>query len=346
MPRCRKCGTQNESGDVYCWKCGARLPPEIRVEGVEALLGDFRFQSLWALRLFAYVLDLVFVGVLSFLLSVFAFVPLLLGSLFGDNWSWQGIWAAPLYLGLALIVYSVILELIYGATFGKQILGLVVLSKNGGRPGLYGVVMRNLSKAHWVLLLLDFMAGVLPSKIPRDKYLDKVSGTYVSYSGRGIQIPFLPRPRVMRSDSREIIPKDTVSDFDPFSVVNFGVFLVVSATILVNSPETLGAFLSWLISLTEGSFVFPPDVLFISGYWFFVAMGVWGIASGVLRYYLWVIPLKSVQEVFNGLFSLVWAGFIRFYLMDVFNLTFFAASVVVFFVAQIIFAIYYSHYSD
>ena len=346
MPRCRKCGEPNESGDVYCWKCGARLPPEIRVEGVEALLGDFRFQSLWALRFFAYVLDLVFVGVLSFLLSVFAFVPLMLGSLFGDNWSWRGIWALPLYLGLAQIVYSVVLELIYGATFGKQILGLVVLSEKGGRPGLYGVVIRNLSKAHWVLLLLDFMVGVFPSKIPRDKYLDKVSGTYVSYSGRGIRIPFLARPKVMRSDSREIIPKDTVSDFDPFSVVNFGVFLVVSATILVNSPETLGAFLSWLISLTEGSMVLPPDVLFVSGYWFFVAMGVWGIASGVLRYYLWVIPLKSVQEVFNGLFSLVWAGFIRFYLMGVFNLTFFAASVVVFFVAQIVFAIYYSRYSD
>jgi hypothetical protein len=115
---------------------------------------------------------------------------------------------------------------------------------------------------------------------------------------------------------------------------------------LVNSPETVGGFLSWVISLTDGVLVMPPNVLLVSGYWFFVAMGVWGIASGVLRYYLWVYPMKSVQEVFNGLFSLVWAGFIRFYLMNVFNLTFFAASIVMFFVAQIIFAVYYSRYSD
>ena len=346
MPRCRKCGEPNSPDDVYCWRCGARLPPTLRAEGLEALLGDFRVQSLWALRLFAYFLDLFFVGVLSFLLSVFAFIPLLVGSLFGDNWSWQGIWAVPLYLGLAQIVYSVIFELLYGATIGKQVLGLIVLSDKGGRPSLYGVVMRNLSKAHWVLLLIDFIAGVFPSHVPRDKFLDKLSGTYVTYSGRGIKIPFLARPRVMKSRSREIIPTDTVSDFDPFSILNFGILLIVSSTILINSPETLGAFISWMISLSEGGFVVPPDVLFVSGYWFFVAMGVWGIASGFIRYLLWIYPLKSVQEVFNGLFSLVWAGFIRFYLRDVFNLTYFVGSVIVFFLAQIVFAVYYSRYSD
>lgn len=346
MPRCRKCGEPNSPDDVYCWRCGARLPPSQRVEGLEALLGDFRLQSLWALRLFAYFLDLFFVGILSFLLSVFAFIPLLVGSLFGDNWSWQGIWALPLYLGLAQIIYSVILELIYGATFGKQILGLMVLSGKGGKPGLYGVVVRNLSKAHWVLLLIDFIAGVFPSHVPRDKYLDKLSGTYVTYSGRGIQIPFLARPKVMKSSSREIIPGDAVSDFDPFSILNFGILLVVTATILINSPETIGTFFSWIISLTEGGFMMPSTVLLISSYWFFVAMGVWGIASGVIRYLLLIYPLKSVQEVFNGLFSLLWAGFIRFYLKGMFNLTYFVGSVIVFFLAQIVFAVYYARFSD
>ena len=313
---------------------------------MEALLGDFRFQSLWALRLFAYFLDLVFVGVLSFLLSVFAFVPLLVGSLFGDNWSWRGVWALPLYLGLAQIVYSVVLELLYGATFGKQILGLMVLSNKGGRPSLFGVVLRNLSKAHWVLLLIDFVAGVFPSHVPRDKYLDKLSGTYVTYSGRGMQIPFLARPKVMKSNSRDIITSEAASDFDPFSIINFGILLIVTATILINSPETIGAFLSWMGSLAEGGFVLPPDVLLVSGYWFFVAMGVWGIASGAIRYLLWIYPLRSVQEVFNGLFSLVWAGFIRFYLRGVFNLTYLIGSVVVFFVAQIVFVVYYSRFSE
>ena len=90
----------------------------------------------------------------------------------------------------------------------------------------------------------------------------------------------------------------------------------------------------------------PSGVLLESGYWFFVAMGIWGIAAGVLRYVLRVYALKSVQEVFNGVFSLVWAGFIRFYINGVFNLTYLVGSFVVFFLAQILFAVYMSRFVE
>jgi len=345
MSRCSKCGANNDQNDLYCWKCGERLTAEYRVEGFEALLRDFRLQSLWALRLFAYIIDLIIVGVLSSLLSIFAFVPLLIGSLFGGNWTWSGIWALPLYLGLAQLVYSVILEWVYGATFGKQILGLMILSRNSGKPGLYSIIVRNLSKIHWVLLVIDFLGGVFTTHVPRDKYLDKISGTYVTYSGRGLNIPFIPRPRVIESDSREIIRLDDIRKFDPFSIINFGVFLVVSATILVNTPNTLGALIGWISSIPETGLTAPPTILLQAAYWFYMAMGVWGIVVGVLRYLLRVYPLKSVQEVFNGVFGLVLAVFIRFYMQGVFNLTYFVSSVVVFFVAQIIFGLFYWRYS-
>jgi len=346
MPKCSKCGADNDPNDVYCWKCGARLPAEYKVAGFDALISDFRLQSLWALRLFAYIIDLIIVGILSSLLSVFAFIPLLIGSLFGGNWTWRGIWALPLYLGLAQVVYSVILEWIYGAPFGKQILGLMVLSRNSGKPGIYGVFVRNLSKAHWVLLIIDFLGGVFTTHVPRDKYLDKISGTYVTHSGRGLNIPFIPRPRVMESDSREIIPLDDMRKFDPFSILNFGVFLVVSATILVNTPTTIGALIGWIASIPEAGLTAPPNVILQAAYWFYMAMGVWGIVAGVLRYFLRVYPLKSVQEVFNGVFGLVLAVFIRFYMQGVFNLTYFVGSVVVFFAAQIIFGVFYWRYSE
>ena len=345
MTRCSRCGEQNDPNDMYCWKCGARLTPQFRVEGIDALLRDFRLQSLWALRLFAYLIDLTIVGILGFLLSVFAFIPLMIGSLFGGNWTWRGIWAVPLYLGIAQVVYSIILETTYGATFGKQILGLTVQSAQGGRPAPQGVILRNLSKAHWVLLLIDFAAGVLPSHVPRDKYMDKISGTYVTHSGRGVQIPFLARPRAM-SNSRDIMPIYDLPGFDPFTIVNLGIFLVVSTTILVNTPETVGAFLSWITGLAEGTLAAPPDVLLISFYWFFIAMGIWGIASGGLRYVLRVFPMKMVQDIFNGIFSIVLAFFIRFYLGGVFNLTYFVGTLVVFFVAQILFEYYYHRYPD
>lgn len=343
MPRCSKCGELNSPDDVYCWRCGARLPPEFKMEGVDTLISDFRLQSLWGLRFLAYIIDFVIVGVLGFLLSVFAFVPLMVGSLFGGNWAWSGIWAVPLYLGLVQVVYSAVLELVYGATFGKQILGLVVATRRG-KPGLYGAVIRNLSKLHWVLLLIDFAAGVLQSHVPRDKYLDKISGTYVTYSGGGIRIPFLARPSLLRKGSSEIVPVENLTGFDPFALINLGVFLVVSTTILVNSPETLGALISWLVALAEGGGWAPPSVLLSSGYWFFMAMGVWGVAGGILRYILRIYPLKSVQEIFNGVFSLALGVFIRLYSNGVFNFSFFAGSIVIFFIAQLFFTLYYSRY--
>jgi uncharacterized RDD family membrane protein YckC len=346
MPRCPKCGANNDSNNAYCWKCGARLPAEYRVDGLDALLGDFRLQSLWALRLFAYIIDLIIVGLLSSLLSVFAYLPLLISSLFGGNWTWKGIWALPLYLGLTQVVYSVILEWIYGATFGKQILGLMVLSRNSGKPGLYGVFIRNLSKTHWVLLVIDFLGGVFTTHVPRDKYLDKISGTYVTYSGKGLNIPFIPRPRVIESESREIIRLDDMRKFDPFSILNFGVFLVVSATILMNTPTTIGAFIGWIASIPEAGLTTPPTVLLQAAYWFYMAIGIWGVASGALRYLLRVYPLKAVQEVFNGVFGLVLAVFIRFYMQGVFNLTYFIGSVIVFFIAQIVFRLFYRRYSE
>ena len=160
------------------------------------------------MRLFAYIIDAFIIAVFGFTLSVFAYFPLLIGSLFGSDWAWKGVWAAPFYLGLAQVVYSILTEYVYGATFGKQIIGLKVINRRENNPGIVAVTIRNLSKAHWVLVLFDFLGGVLSSVDPRDKYMDRVSGTYVAYSGSGIRIPFVSRPYTRREHRREITPVD------------------------------------------------------------------------------------------------------------------------------------------
>ena len=107
MSRCQKCGEYNSDQDLYCYACGTQLVYVTRQDGFDILLRDFRFQSFWSLRLVAYLLDVFIISVLGFLLSVFAYVPLLFGSFLGSNWAWTGVWMAPFYLGLAQIVYSV-----------------------------------------------------------------------------------------------------------------------------------------------------------------------------------------------------------------------------------------------
>jgi hypothetical protein len=81
-------------------------------------------------------------------------------------------------------------------------------------------------------------------------------------------------------------------------------------------------------------------VLLVAFYWLFVALGVWSIVSGILRYVLRVYPLKSVQDVFNGVFNLVLAFFINYYLGGGHNLTFFIGSLIVYVMAQIVFAVF------
>ncbi len=345
MSRCQKCGEYNSDQDVYCYSCGAQLVYFSKQDGFDILFRDFRIQSFWTLRLIAYVFDVFFISVLGFLLSVFAYIPLLFGSLLGSNWAWTGVWMAPFYLGLAQIVYSVLTEYFYGATFGKQILGLKVVNRKNKQPSLLAITLRNLSKAHWVILLIDFIAGVFQSVDPRDKYLEKVSGTYVFNTGRGVQIPFISRQ--YRTDlGREIVPVGVLQTFDPLSVLNVGVLLVVTSTIILNTPSLPSETLGWLIASVKGGLIIPPPNLLSAFYWFLMTMGVWGIITGITRYLLKIHPIKSVQEIVNGCSGLVLGVLLRNISYTMNGLMFYLSVVLGFFVLQLVLYFYYSRVTE
>ena len=340
MSHCQYCGEYNGDQDQYCYSCGKPIVHTVRQDGFEILVRDFRLQSFWALRLFAYIIDVFIIAVFGFVLSLFAYFPLLIGSLFGSEWAWRGVWVAPFYLGLAQIVYSIVTEYIYGATFGKQIIGLKVVNRKERNPGLMAVTIRNLSKAHWVLVLFDFLGGVLSSVDPRDKYMDKVSGTYVAYSGSGIQIPFVSRPRASREHGREIIPVDLLPTFDPISALNIGVLFVVVATIIMNTPSLPAEALGWVISLVKIGLHDPPVNLLTAFYWFLITMGVWGIISGVVRYLLKMKPLKAVQDMVNGAAGLGLGVLLRNIPVTMDELMIYLSAILVFFVLQLFFFIF------
>ncbi len=344
MSRCLKCGEYNGDEDDFCFSCGTRLVHISRQDGFDILIRDFRLQGFWALRLIAYMIDVFIISVLGFLLSVFAYFPLLFGSLLGENWAWQGVWMAPFYIGLGQIVYSALTEYAYGATFGKQILGLKVVTRKNKRPSLPSVIIRNLSKAHWVMLLIDFIAGVFRSRDPRDKYLEVVSGTYVFNTGRGVHIPFLSR-QYQTNPGREIVPINVVQSFDPLSVLNVGVLFVVASTIVLNSPSLPSETFGWIISFKDG-FQVPPENLLSAFYWFLMTMGVWGIITGVFRYLLKIHPIKSVQDITNGCAGLVLGVLLRNIQFTMDGLMVYLSAMLGFFVLQIVFYFYYSRVTE
>jgi len=146
-------------------------------------------QSLWINRFIAYVIDSIIVGVAVSIIAVLVAMPILLIEVFTRGFrpeSWAP-WSA--FSGLMSVIslfYFALSESSRGATIGKGIMGLRVITERGERPSLDKAFLRNISKLHWILLLLDILIGLGTSGSPNQKFSDRYVGTLVVRSTAGI----------------------------------------------------------------------------------------------------------------------------------------------------------------
>jgi uncharacterized RDD family membrane protein YckC len=85
------------------------------------------------------------------------------------------------------VLYFVILEVSWGATLGKRILGLHVQTTSGARVKFNQAFIRNISKIYWIFLLLDWLIAIAtPGADRRQKYTDRIAGTTVVQSGQAL----------------------------------------------------------------------------------------------------------------------------------------------------------------
>jgi uncharacterized RDD family membrane protein YckC len=134
----------------------------------------------WLLRIVAFVIDSIIIGVIANIL--FSFV--ILSLLFGGGWFfWFGF---GYYLGLSFLVgilevlYFTVLDVSWGATLGKRIMGLQVQMVNGSKVTFDKAFIRNISKILWPFLLIDWILGIAtPGSDQRQKYTDRIAGTTV-----------------------------------------------------------------------------------------------------------------------------------------------------------------------
>lgn len=121
----------------------------------------------WARRFVALVLDVILV-----LVPVYAAMTLLDVLL--------GLWWMTGALGVVLFLYSAFLESSTGSTLGKAILGLKVVSKKGQKLELGDALVRNVTKIHGVLLLLEFVASLATETVDaHQRFMDKIANTTV-----------------------------------------------------------------------------------------------------------------------------------------------------------------------
>jgi uncharacterized RDD family membrane protein YckC len=81
--------------------------------------------------------------------------------------------------GLLLILYAALLESMWGATLGKQIMNLKVTTMDGRLPTLDRTLIRNASKIYGLLHLIDLLVGMATIGDPHQKLSDRYAGTTV-----------------------------------------------------------------------------------------------------------------------------------------------------------------------
>lgn len=176
---CSNCGGKLPEDTKFCTKCGAPVKVEAKSTTVEPVIDRFekdpQLQEHWIRRLIAYVIDSIIVGAGTAIVlgvTLFPFFISNIGSFFN-------ILSFPFLIGLVSILYFSIAESVYGASIGKHLLGLKIVTKSGAMPTFEKAFLRSLSKIHPLLLLLDVVGGLITSSDLRQKYSDKMANTTV-----------------------------------------------------------------------------------------------------------------------------------------------------------------------
>lgn len=253
MPYCPRCGERLPEDAYYCTKCGYRLKPP-RFEGEGGL------QRYWFKRALAYFVDAVIVSIATLLLGFFLSIPFTLSAIIRGGWRGWG-FTFPLSTGFVQLVYFTIMEWGLGSTVGKQLMDLKV----EGAHSLFRAFMRNLTKLHMGLLILDVVAGFLLGD-PRRKFTDAISGTWV----------------VEHRAPRGLGPYRDGGGGDHLEDIGLGILIITMGILLMARPHLPLTVADWLMRC-EGRLVLPPREVLESLLWLLLALGLWLLASASIR---------------------------------------------------------------
>lgn len=133
----------------------------------------------WIWRLIAFIIDSIIVAIPTYIIwfiitLAIVFSPASVLAIYGLSLLF------PFIFGIIEVLYFTVLDVSWGATIGKRILGFQVQMEKGGKVPFDKAFIRNISKIYWIFLLLDWLIAVItPGADRRQKYTDRIAGTTV-----------------------------------------------------------------------------------------------------------------------------------------------------------------------
>ncbi len=141
----------------------------------------------WLVRLVAYIIDAILITIVAYIIGfIIAISVILTGAFF----LFVGFGLFFLTFAILSILYFIILDVYWGATIGKRVMGLDVQLVKGGRIPLGKSFIRNISKIFPLFLFLDWLIAVVtPGTDRRQKWTDRYAGTTVVQVRQAFQSP-------------------------------------------------------------------------------------------------------------------------------------------------------------
>ena len=161
----------------------------------ESSSGQIDFNH-WLIRLIAYIIDAVIVSIVSAIIGVILAISIVLTGAF---FLFVGYGLFFFTFGILSILCFIILDVVWGGTIGKRVMGLQVQTMKGGRIAIDKSFIRNISKIFPLLLFLDWLIAVVTvGNDRRQKLTDRWAGTTVAQVGKSpielIASPAAPAP--------------------------------------------------------------------------------------------------------------------------------------------------------
>ncbi len=136
----------------------------------------------WVIRLIAYIIDAIIIFIVTTILGIIVAVIAVAAIASGSSvLFYGGIWLTFGLFGLLSILYFIILDVVWGGTVGKRVMGLEVQLEKGGRISFGKSFIRNISKIFALFLFLDWLIAVVTAgNDKRQKLTDRWAGTTVA----------------------------------------------------------------------------------------------------------------------------------------------------------------------